>query len=69
MQSSLLQSLVTPGKGFPDPTGPLQKLLEAADWDAAADEGRIRPCRVSPQPHHTHSQVPQAPHYKSLGLL
>ena len=47
MQSSLLRSLVTPGEGFPDPTGPLQKLLAAADWDAAADEGRIRPCRVS----------------------
>ena len=46
MQSSLLRSLVTPGEGFPDPTQPLQKLLEAADWDVAAAQGRIRPCRV-----------------------
>ena len=56
MQSSLLRSLVTPGEGFPDPSGPLQKLLEAADWDAAADEGRIRPCRVSLNLKHDHGQ-------------
>ena len=46
MQSSLLRSLVTPGEGFPDPAEPLRQLLEAADWDAAASQGRIRPCRV-----------------------
>ena len=46
MQSSLLRSLVTPGEGFPDPAEPLQKLLDSADWDAAASQGRICPCRV-----------------------
>ena len=49
MQSSLLRSLVTPGQGFPDPAEPLQKLLDSADWDAAASQGRICPCRVRVQ--------------------
>ena len=46
MHSSLLVRLVTPGQGFPDPAEPLEQLLEAADWDAAAAEGRIRPTQV-----------------------
>ena len=46
MHSALLCSLVTPGQGFPDPAEPLEQLLAAADWEAAASEGRVKPTRV-----------------------
>ena len=46
MYSALLRRLVTPGQGFPDPAEPLEGLLAAADWEAAAAEGRIRPTPV-----------------------
>ena len=48
LSSSLLRDLVTPGRRFPDLAGPLRHLLDAADWDAAATQGRIIPRKVRP---------------------
>ena len=47
MASSLLQQLLTPGRGFPELDGPLEALERATDWQEAASTGRATPSPVS----------------------
>lgn len=47
LASSLLQELLTPGKGFPELDGPLAALDGATDWQEAAASGRATPKPVS----------------------
>ena len=47
LASSLLQQLLTPGKGFPELDGPLDALERATDWQEAAATGRAIPHAVS----------------------
>ncbi len=49
LASSLLQQLLTPGKGFPELDGPLDALEGATDWEEAAACGRATPRPVSCQ--------------------
>ena len=44
---SLLQQLLTPGRGFPELDGPLEALERATDWQEAASSGRAIPRPVS----------------------
>lgn len=46
LDSALLRDLTTPGTRLPDLSVPLKELLEAADWNAAAEQGRIVPNEV-----------------------
>ena len=47
MAGSLLQQLLTPGRGFPELDGPLEALERATDWHEAASTGRAIPRPVS----------------------
>ena len=47
MASSLLQQLLTPGRGFPELDAPLEALERATDWQEAASTGRAIPRPVS----------------------
>lgn len=47
MAGSLLQQLLTPGRGFPELDGPLEALERATDWQEAASTGRAIPRPVS----------------------
>ena len=47
MASSLLQQLLTSGRGFPELDGPLEALERATDWQEAASTGRAIPRAVS----------------------
>lgn len=42
----VLGELVTPGRRLPAFGAPLAELLAAADWEAAAEQGRIIPNKV-----------------------
>ena len=53
MSSDLLQRLVTPGQLLPAMEGPLQELLQAADWEQAAAQGRVVPTPVSCDARHS----------------
>lgn len=45
--SAVLCDLTTPGRLLPEFRAPLEQLLTAADWNAAAEQGRIIPKEVS----------------------
>lgn len=47
LASSLLQQLLTPGRGFPELDAPLEALEGATDWQEAATSGRAIPSPVS----------------------
>ena len=46
VSSQILQDLTTPGRRLPKFGKALEELLRAADWEAAAQQGRIVPNQV-----------------------
>lgn len=46
LSSQILRDLTTPGRRLPNLGGALKELLQAADWEAAAQQGRIVPNQV-----------------------
>ena len=45
--SDLLSEITTPGSRLPEIARPLEGLLQAAEWDIAAEEGRVIPKQVA----------------------
>lgn len=54
LSSQVLRDLTTPGRRLPKFADALKELLQAADWEAAAQQGRIVPNQVIPHPQALH---------------